>query len=1034
EKTHGKNIPVEKTQAFCRAYAAEQIESQMRDFKRLGVLGDWAHPYRTMDYISEANEIRALLGLLQKGYIYRGLKPVNWCFDCGSALAEAEVEYADRRDPAIDVGFAFAEPEKLTAAFGMERLPSDQGWAVIWTTTPWTIPANQALNVHPDFVYELVSTPRGLLILAAELRDACLARFGLTGEVLASCKGVALDRIAFRHPFYDRLSPVFLGDYVTLEQGTGVVHSAPAYGIEDFQSCRRYGMKDDQMLTPVMGDGRFSASLPFFGGLNIWKANAEIVAKMDAGGSLFSSTSYEHSTMHCWRHKTPIIYRATTQWFAGMEDVPGFNGVKPRESLRETALRGIENTQFYPAWGKARLRGMIANRPDWTLSRQRQWGVPMPFFVHRESGALHPDTPALTERVALRVEREGIEAWQRITAEEWLGDEARNYEKARDTLDVWFDSGVTHATVMGGPRFSASLPFFGGLNIWKANAEIVAKMDAGGSLFSSTSYEHSTMHCWRHKTPIIYRATTQWFAGMEDVPGFNGVKPRESLRETALRGIEATQFYPAWGKARLRGMIANRPDWTLSRQRQWGVPMPFFVHRESGALHPDTPALTERVALRVEREGIEAWQRITAEEWLGDEARNYEKARDTLDVWFDSGVTHATVMGGPDGEKKGIGSHGADLKFPADLYLEGSDQHRGWFHSSLLVSSMMWGVPPYKALLTHGFVVDGHGRKMSKSMGNVVAPQKVADTLGAEILRLWTAATDYSGELSISDEILKRVVESYRRIRNTLRFLLANTSDFDPAAQMLPVSDWLEIDRYALALTQELQQAVTSDYERYEFHLIVARIQTFCSEDLGSFFLDILKDRLYTTRANSRERRSAQCALHHIVQALLRLIAPVLSFTAEEAWRSAGGASESIFLESWHQLPAVDDAPALLVKWAAIRELRGEVQKQLEALREAGSIGSSLQAEVTVKASGERHALLAGLGDDLRFVLITSKAELRASKSAADEAIEAVPSSHAKCQRCWHWREDVGAEPAHAGLCGRCLSNLFGAGEPRRFA
>ena len=838
EKNHGKNIPVEKTQAYCRAYAAEQIESQMRDFKRLGVLGDWAHPYRTMEFINEANEIRALVGLLQKGYIYRGLKPVNWCFDCGSALAEAEVEYADRRDPAIDVGFAFAEPEKLARAFGLETLPGDQGWAVIWTTTPWTIPANQALNVHPDFVYELVSTPRGLLILAAQLRDACLVRFGLTGQVLASCKGSALERIAFHHPFYERLSPVFLGDYVTLEQGTGIVHSAPAYGIEDFQSCRHYGMADDEMLTPVMGDG----------------------------------------------------------------------------------------------------------------------------------------------------------------------------------------------------RYAQSLPFFGGMNIWKANPEIVAKMGAVGSLFSSVSYEHSYMHCWRHKTPIIYRATTQWFAGMEEVPGFNGVKPAESLRATALRGVEATQFYPAWGKARLHGMIANRPDWTLSRQRQWGVPMPFFVHRETGALHPDTPALTEKVAQRVEKEGIEAWQRITAEEMLGGDAHNYEKARDTLDVWFDSGVTHATVIGGPDGEKNALGSHGSDLKFPADLYLEGSDQHRGWFHSSLLVSSMMWGVPPYKALLTHGFVVDGQGRKMSKSMGNVVAPQKVADTLGAEILRLWTAATDYSGELSISDEILKRVVESYRRIRNTLRFLLANTSDFDPATQMLPVAEWLEIDRYALALTHELQAAVKADYGRYEFHLIVARIQTFCSEDLGSFYLDILKDRLYTTHADSRERRAAQSALHHIVQALLRLIAPILSFTAEEAWRSAAGASESIFMETWHQLPEIEGSAALLSRWASIREVRGEVQKHLEALREAGRIGSSLQAEVLIKAAAEKHALLAELGDDLRFVLITSKAELGAAVTGEEQAIEAVPSSHAKCQRCWHWREDVGSDPAHPGLCGRCLSNLFGAGEPRRYA
>jgi isoleucyl-tRNA synthetase len=643
EKQHGKNLPVEKTQSLARAYAATQIEQQKKDFRRLGVLGDWDNPYRTMDFRSEANEIRALGIILEKGYVYRGLKPVNWCFDCRSALAEAEVEYMDRTDYAIDVGFPFGEPEKLAAAFGLESLPAGPGWAVIWTTTPWTIPANQALNVHPDITYELVQTPRGLLVLAGDLKAACLERYKLSGTAIASCKGAALERIEFRHPFYDRASPVYLGDYVTLEQGTGVVHSAPAYGVEDFLSCRRYGMKDDEILTPVQADGRYAESLPYFGGLNLWKANPEIVKKIDETGNLFASQKYEHSYMHCWRHKTPVIYRATTQWFAGMDEVPGFNGKKPEATLRETALRGIEATRFYPAWGKARLQGMIANRPDWTLSRQRQWGVPMPFFVHRETGNLHPRTPELLEAVAKKVEAEGIEAWQRIEPEALLGAEAAQYEKVKDTLDVWFDSGATHYTVMGGPR-----------------------------------------------------------------------------------GAEA-----------------------------------------------------------------------------------------------------------------GAGSHGRELQFPADLYLEGSDQHRGWFHSSLLVSSMMYGVPPYKALLTHGFFVDGEGRKMSKSQGNAVEPQKISDTLGAEILRLWVASTDYSGELSISDEILKRVVEGYRRIRNTLRFLLANIADFDIGRDALPVAEWFDIDRYAVALTDELQRAVAGDYERYEFHPTVARLQTFCSEDLGAFYLDV---------------------------------------------------------------------------------------------------------------------------------------------------------------------------------------------------
>ena len=435
EKQHGKNLPVEKTQSLCRAYATEQIDRQKKDFQRLGVLGDWDRPYLTMAYGNEADEIRTLGKILEKGYVYRGLKPVNWCFDCASALAEAEVEYADRKDFAIDVGFGFAEPEKIAKAFGLGKLPDEKGWIVIWTTTPRTIPGNQALNAHPEHVYNLVATERGLLILAADLQDACLARYQLAGEVLASCKGKALELIGFRHPFYERLAPVYLGDYVTLDTGTGIVHSAPAYGVEDFDSCRRYGMKDEQILTPVMADGKYASSLPFFGGMMIWKANPEIVKKIAEVGALFHSEDYAHSYMHCWRHKTPIIYRASTQWFAAMDAPPGFNGAKPADSLRATALRGIENTRFYPDWGQARLHGMIANRPDWTLSRQRQWGVPMPFFIHKETGELHPRTLELLEQVAERVEKGGIEAWQTLDPQELLGAEAAQYAKIKDTLD-----------------------------------------------------------------------------------------------------------------------------------------------------------------------------------------------------------------------------------------------------------------------------------------------------------------------------------------------------------------------------------------------------------------------------------------------------------------------------------------------------------------------------------------------------------------------------------------------------------------------
>jgi isoleucyl-tRNA synthetase len=852
EKTHGKNLPTRETQRLCRAYAAEQIERQKKDFVRLGVLGDWYRPYLTMAYRNEADEIRALGVLLKKGYVYRGLKPVNWCFDCGSALAEAEVEYEDRKDTAIDVGFPFAEPEKVARAFRLSKLPDKPGYAVIWTTTPWTLPGNQALNAHPEYLYTLVQTERGLLILADELRQACLDRYGLKQrDVLGTCKGAALERIQFRHPFYDRTAPVYLGGYVTLDTGTGIVHSAPAYGVEDFDSCRRYGMKDTEMLTPVQGDGKFAASLPLFGGMSIWDANPKIVRTLEERGVLF----------------------------------------------------------------------------------------------------------------------------------------ARN-----------------------------------------------------------SNHVHSYMHCWRHKTPVILRATVQWFAGMDEVPGFNGVKPKERLRATALRGIEATQFYPEWGKARLHGMIANRPDWTLSRQRQWGVPMPFFIHKETGALHPRTLALLEQVAQRVEEGGIEAWQAVEARELLGDDAALYEKVKDTLDVWFDSGATHYTVL---------RGSHRAETAFPADLYLEGSDQHRGWFHSSLLVASMMDGEPPYRGLLTHGFVVDGEGRKMSKSLGNVIAPQEVMSELGADILRLWVAATDYSGELSISREILKRVVESYRRIRNTLRFLLANLADFDAARDALPMEEWLEIDRYAWLMTHDLQGILVPSgnyegkldfpfpgcYGRYEFHLIVQSLQTFCSEDLGGFYLDIIKDRLYTTPANSRARRSAQNALYHITQSLVRLMAPILSFTAEEAWEVLAGGATSVFEQAWYKFQLPRNMDGLRARWRKLRDLRSDVLKQLEALRAAGKVGSSLQGEVELYANGESSEFLKSFADDLRFVFITSQATVKGGAPAGavgttlpDVSINVYPSPHPKCERCWHYRADVGANTAHPQLCGRCVSNLFGTGEPRRYA
>jgi isoleucyl-tRNA synthetase len=710
-------------------------------------------------------------------------------------------------------------------------LPSAQGGIVIWTTTPWTIPANQALNVHPEVVYALVETTKGTLIVAQERVEASLALFGATGKIVATAPGAKLANLWFAHPLaaahpgYKRTSPVYLGEYVTTDTGTGIVHSSPAYGVEDFESCKAHGMADSDILNPVMGDGRYAESLPLFGGLSIWNANPKIIEALEAAGTLLHTEKYPHSYMHCWRHKTPIIYRATSQWFAGMDLTPG-------------------------------------------------------------------------------------------------------------------DGGAT-------------------------------------------------------------------------------------LRETALAGVEATAFYPSWGKQRLYSMIANRPDWTLSRQRQWGVPMAFFVHKETGELHPRTLALLEEVAKRVEQGGIEAWQALDARELIGDDANLYEKNRDTLDVWFDSGTTHWHVL---------RGSHANVSQFPADLYLEGSDQHRGWFHSSLLTASMLDGRAPYRALLTHGFTVDGEGRKMSKSLGNGIDPHDVANRLGAEIIRLWIASTDYSGELAISEEILKRVTESYRRIRNTLRFLLANLSDFDFAKNARPASEWLEIDRYAVALSAELQRDILGHYEKYEFHPVVAKLMTYCSEDLGGFYLDVLKDRLYTSAPDSSARRAAQTALYHITQGLLRVMAPFLSFTAEEAWQVFQPGSDTIFTETYYDYPEVPNADSLLEKWALLRAVRGNVTKALEEARVANRIGSSLQAEVTIRASSPAYDALASLGDDLKFVLITSAAQVVKADTEADEGVEVDASKYLKCERCWHYRADVGAHADHPTLCGRCFGNLFGNGETRSAA
>jgi len=831
----GVKVDAAEFRNACRAFAAEQVASQSADFQRLAVLGDWANPYLTMDFRTEADIVRSLAKIIANGHLHRGSKPVHWCIDCGSALAEAEVEYEDRESLAIDVRFPVANPEALLARLHHVEGHDGKGAVsvVIWTTTPWTLPANRAVAVNPGFEYVLVQveTDRGRerLLVAEPLLKESLARWQIDDDqIIAYGPGRDLEGLMLRHPFYDREVPIILGDHVTTEAGTGAVHTAPAHGQEDYAVGSRYGLPVDN---PVGPDGKFVADTPLFAGLHVFAANERVIETLKAHAMLLRIARIKHSYPHCWRHKTPVIFRATPQWFISME----------QHGLRARALEEIKKVRFTPDWGEARIQGMVANRPDWCISRQRYWGVPITLFIHHQTGELHPNTLELMEQVAQRIEQGGINAWFELDPAELLGADAANYTKTPDTLDVWFDSGTTHLSVLD-----------------------------------------------------------------------------------------------------------RRPE----------------------------------------------------------------------------------------------------LHFPADLYLEGSDQHRGWFQSSLLASVAMRGIAPYRGLLTHGFTVDAQGRKMSKSMGNVVAPQKVVNSLGADVLRLWVAATDYRAEMGVSDEILKRMADSYRRMRNTARFLLANLNGFDPAQHLLPPEQMLALDRWAVDRTWRLQAEILEAYNQYQFHVIYQRVHNFCSMDLGSLYLDIIKDRQYTTGRDSIARRSAQTAMQHILEAMTRWLAPILSFTAEEIWRNLPGErGPSVFLTTWYEgLFAVGDEEALnAAYWDRLITVREAVSKELEKLRVAGGIGSGLDAEVDLYGDGEWAADLGGIGDELRFFLITSYARIQPLAVKPGDAVEiqvngqtlairVTPSAHPKCVRCWHHRKDVGHNAEHPELCGRCVENAFGAGEERRFA
>ncbi|GAA4873959.1 isoleucine--tRNA ligase [Ferrimonas pelagia] len=827
----GHKVSAAEFRQKCREYAKTQVEGQKADFIRLGVLGEWDKPYLTMDFDTEANIIRSLAKIIDNGHLHKGAKPVHWCTDCGSALAEAEVEYEDKTSPAIDVRFKADDAKLVADKFDCAEGHQGQGpiSAVIWTTTPWTLPANRGIALHESVQYALVQVEGEQperLILAADLVKDVMDRAGIEQfHNLGYCQGKALELQQFQHPFYDMLVPVVLGDHVTTESGTGCVHTAPGHGQEDFVVGNQYNL---EVANPVGNNGVYLPDTPLFAGQHVFKANGPIVEVLQEKGALLHHEALRHSYPHCWRHKTPIIFRATPQWFISMDQA----------SLRARSREEIEKVQWIPEWGQARIDTMVANRPDWCISRQRTWGVPIALFVHNETQALHPRSVALMEEVAKRVEQDGIQAWWDLDSSELLGEEAEHYSKVTDTLDVWFDSGVTHHSV---------------------------------------------------------------------------VDAREEFRG-----------------------------------------------------------------------------------------------------------------------------------FQADLYLEGSDQHRGWFMSSLISATAMKDKAPYRQVLTHGFTVDGKGRKMSKSIGNVMSPQQVVNKLGADILRLWVASTDYTNEMTVSDEILKRSADAYRRIRNTSRFLLANMSGFNPATDMVELDDMVALDRWVVARAHALQEEIVAAYDEYNFHGVTQRLMQFCSVELGSFYLDIIKDRQYTAKGDGHARRSCQSALFLITEAMVRWMAPIMSFTADEIWNELPGEhGEFVFTEFWYDglAPMGDNAALSDAQWQQLVDVLAELNKQLEQAK-ADGIKNRLAADVTLYADGELKALLEQLGEELRFALITSNVTVK-SLADADGAkgteiegllVKLVPTEAVKCERCWHHRSDVGSIEAHPTLCGRCVTNIDGDGEARQYA